>query len=62
MTFLLNFVGSVARVYTTIREVKDGVVLAGFVVGAVLNGILMVQIIVFGDKSAQAAAKQKKRQ
>eukprot|EP01130_Rhizamoeba_saxonica_P000861 TRINITY_DN10758_c0_g1_i1.p1 TRINITY_DN10758_c0_g1~~TRINITY_DN10758_c0_g1_i1.p1 ORF type:complete len:229 (-),score=44.02 TRINITY_DN10758_c0_g1_i1:41-727(-) len=48
VTFLLNFVGSLARVFTTMKELDDIIVLSGFILGAVLNGILTLEIILWG--------------
>eukprot|EP01122_Echinamoeba_exundans_P008151 TRINITY_DN2654_c0_g1_i2.p1 TRINITY_DN2654_c0_g1~~TRINITY_DN2654_c0_g1_i2.p1 ORF type:complete len:169 (+),score=51.99 TRINITY_DN2654_c0_g1_i2:468-974(+) len=56
ITFLLNFAGSVARIFTTIQEVNDPIVLAGYISGAVLNGLILAQILIYGDR---AGAKKK---
>lgn len=37
--------GSLARVFTTMAEVKDPLILGGFVVGACLNGVLAGQVL-----------------
>lgn len=64
-TFFLNFAGSSARVFTTLQEVSDKIILTSAILGAVLNAIIAAQIIIFGDKGvAQASTKpqtQKKK-
>jgi mannose-P-dolichol utilization defect protein 1 len=40
-----SFVGCLARVYTTVMETKDGVLFWGFVGAAVLNGVLVLQLM-----------------
>jgi mannose-P-dolichol utilization defect protein 1 len=55
ITFLLNFGGSMARVFTTMKELDDNVVLMGYVIGAALNGIILLQILFYGDKSTSKA-------
>jgi len=47
---LLNFGGSMARIFTTMKEVGDKVVLLGYVIGTSLNGTLLIQIFYYGDK------------
>jgi len=65
-TFVLNFAGSLARIFTTLKEVSDMSVLMNFILGAVLNGTIMVQILMWGPKTTEilvpARAVQKKNQ
>eukprot|EP01127_Copromyxa_protea_P006597 TRINITY_DN1657_c2_g1_i1.p1 TRINITY_DN1657_c2_g1~~TRINITY_DN1657_c2_g1_i1.p1 ORF type:complete len:248 (+),score=56.45 TRINITY_DN1657_c2_g1_i1:9-752(+) len=56
VTFFMNFAGSMARVGTTFKEVDDVIVLAGYVVGALLNGIIVAQILIYGNATAPAPA------
>merc|ERR1711916_193752 len=49
VTCLLNFVGSLARVFTTLQEVNDALLLGGFVLMTALNGTLFFQILYFGS-------------
>jgi mannose-P-dolichol utilization defect protein 1 len=51
-TFFLNFAGSSARVFTTLQEVSDKIILTSAILGAVLNFTIAAQIMIFGDKSA----------
>lgn len=46
-TTFLFFAGSTARVFTTLKEVKDNIILAGFVLGSVFNGILVLQMLYY---------------
>ncbi len=48
-TMALQFGGSAARVFTTLVEVNDNVVLMGFLIGATLNGILLFQTLFFPE-------------
>lgn len=56
--------GSLARVGTTLAEVDDVLILAGFVGGAVLNLVLAAQMVVFwnnkGNKGKKVEETKKK--
>ncbi|KAK9427905.1 hypothetical protein V1505DRAFT_378674 [Lipomyces doorenjongii] len=52
--------GSVARVFTTLQEVDDHIVLAGVVLSALLNGVLVVQMVMYWG-ATPAADKDKKQ-
>lgn len=54
LTFFLNFGGAAARVFTTIKLVDDPLVLAGFVLSAVLNGTIVLQILYYGGNKKAA--------
>ena len=41
--------GSLARVFTTLSEVDDIIILTGFIVGTVLNFILVFQVLYYWD-------------
>ncbi|BFZ55354.1 hypothetical protein PYCC9005_002394 [Savitreella phatthalungensis] len=43
--------GSLARVFTTAQEVKDPVLLWGFILGAALNAVLAFQTIIYWNNS-----------
>ncbi|KAJ3102435.1 hypothetical protein HDU97_000578 [Phlyctochytrium planicorne] len=58
ITMCLQFVGSSARVFTTLREIEDMALIAGSISAAALNAILFFQILLFGNK--RALAKEKK--
>lgn len=53
--------GSLARVFTTMQEVNDPKILASFGAGAVLNLILMLQVIFYWDNKPQKVSQLKKR-
>ncbi|KAH8551509.1 hypothetical protein BGW37DRAFT_493928 [Umbelopsis sp. PMI_123] len=52
------FLGTIARVFTTMTELNDPLMLAGNVLAATFNGILVIQVIVYwGKKSEHVPAK-----
>eukprot|EP00128_Syssomonas_multiformis_P018021 Colp12_sorted_trinity150504_noHs@28186 len=55
---LMQFVGSALRIFTTLQEVNDITVLAGFLSGTTLNGILFLQILLFWKKTNSLFAKK----
>ncbi|KAL0485450.1 mannose-P-dolichol utilization defect [Acrasis kona] len=58
ITFFMQFGGSAARVFTTLQEVDDQLILAGFLLGLILNGVLLAQIVIynFSSKSVKKAS------
>lgn len=61
VTSFLNFGGSAARIFTTLQEVEDKVILYGFLSGAFFNAIIVLQFFIFwNSKSAPAVNKDKK--
>jgi len=63
ITLGMGFFGSIARVITSLAEVKDLQVALSFVLGFVWNAILLVQMLVYWNKTNQVmeqlAAKKK---
>ena len=57
ITYALNVVGSLARVFTVLQELKDPYALASATSGSLQNGVLLLQILMLG--SGAAAAKKK---
>lgn len=57
--------GSLARIFTTMREVGDGLILYGFVAGFLLNAVLAAQMIYYWNsptnQTAKAAAEKGKQ-
>jgi len=49
-TVFMQFAGSLARVFTTLAQVPDTIILLGFAIGVLLNGTLMAQVLLFGSK------------
>lgn len=47
VTVFLTFAGSLARVLTTAQEVDDPVLLIGFAIASAVNGILVVQMLLY---------------
>jgi len=45
---VMNFGGSIARIFTTLKEVPDSVALYSYIIGASLNGVLLGQIAYYG--------------
>ncbi|KAJ3288994.1 hypothetical protein HDU79_004412 [Rhizoclosmatium sp. JEL0117] len=56
ITVFLQFIGAAARIFTTLREVKDQVILISFLVATVLNGILFAQVVFTGGAKKEAGA------
>ncbi|KAL1879337.1 hypothetical protein VTK73DRAFT_7174 [Phialemonium thermophilum] len=53
-------IGSLSRIFTTLQEVDDKLILYGFVAGFVLNAVLALQMIYYWNTpSAKAKGKQK---
>jgi len=57
ITWFLNFAGSMARIFTTIQEVNDTLVLVGFIVGATLSGIILAQILFYWNNNVAVKPK-----
>lgn len=53
--------GSVARVFTSATETGDKVLVAGYVAGAVLNAVLMAQVVYYWGAGAKARVEKKKQ-
>ncbi|KAF0711518.1 Aste57867_5212 [Aphanomyces stellatus] len=59
ITLFLNFGGSAARLFTTLQETGDQVVLLGFLISMLLNGTLIAQILIYWKATDAALAKAK---
>lgn len=58
---VFNFLaGSLARVFTTLQEVDDPLILWGYLGGAILNAVLTAQMIFYWNSSS-SSSKSKKR-
>lgn len=58
-TFLLNFLGGIARLGTVILETNDIMYLSGFVLSVFLNGIIVAQFLLYwntGKKGVEATS------
>lgn len=47
ITVGLQFIGSAARIFTTLQEVKDVVILTSFLAATTLNGVIALQMITY---------------
>ena len=55
---LLLFVGAMARIFTTIQETGDKVMLVTFLVSTVLNGTLVFQVLFYWNVKPDSKKKQ----
>ncbi|KAI8835909.1 hypothetical protein BC829DRAFT_488352 [Chytridium lagenaria] len=69
ITMGLQSVGSAARVFTTMREITDQVLIMGSIIAASLNAVLFAQILIYGGKpvaksssSSSKTPKKKKKE
>lgn len=53
--------GSLARVFTTIQEVNDPLILASFVGATVLNAVLALQVVLYWNNAPQVSSEKKKQ-
>ena len=61
MTLVLNFVGSLARFFTTIQETGDVIQLYGYAISVSLNGILVAQVLWYWSYTTAQLLLQKKK-
>lgn len=55
-------IGSLVRIFTTLQEVDDKIILLGFVAGFVLNCVLATQMLYYWNQpSAKALGKRKEK-
>ena len=54
--------GSLARIFTTMREVGDKLILYGFVAGFLLNAVLAVQMVYYWNTTKTTKAAEKGKQ
>ena len=60
-TQVFNYLlGSLSRIFTTLQEVDDKLILYGFVAGFALNAILAVQMVYYWNAPTKAAQTGKK--
>jgi mannose-P-dolichol utilization defect protein 1 len=58
ISIALFFFGSLARVFTTLKEVADPILLTGFVLASILNGILFFQILFYWKVTKEKVGKR----
>lgn len=59
ITVFLQFAGSAARVFTTIQELDDRVLLIGNAVASLLNAVIVLQMAYYWKKSSRARGGKK---
>lgn len=52
--------GSLSRIFTTLQEVDDPLILYGFIAGFALNAILFLQVVYYWNAPASKKTKSKK--
>ena len=62
ITCVLQLGGTAARVFTTLKEVDDKVILTGFLLGLVLNAIITLQIFWYWNNSGSDGGDKTKKQ
>lgn len=61
ITSYLNWSGTAARIFTTMQETQDPIMLSMFITSFVLNSIIMVQFVMYWNTASNVAASTKKR-
>lgn len=59
ITVFLQFAGSSARIFTTLQEVDNPAVLTSYISGATLNGVMLLQILMYWNSDAKSAKSAK---
>ena len=59
-TVFMYFAGTLARVFTTIQEVQDPLILWGFLLATLFNGVLALQMVVYWNKTSTSASSASK--
>lgn len=59
ITQALLFFGSLARIFTSIQETGDFIIILSFVVGVVMNGIIMIQILYYWNSAMNVSSKKR---
>lgn len=61
LSFFLNTAGAAARIFTTLQEVPDTLILVSAILGFALNLTITLQILVFGDRKPAKENTEKKK-
>ena len=59
ITTFMNLAGTLARIFTTLQEVDDALILFSFVCSSLLNGILAFQVIIYWKVKVFDESKEK---
>ena len=60
-SLLMSFGGGLARIFTTLQEAPSTLILAGYVIGVTLNGILVLQILIYGGGTGSGSGTKKRK-
>lgn len=61
ITWTLNLIGSLARIFTTLQEVNDVLILFGFIIGALTNAAIVAQVLLFWQNTTKVLAAKKEK-
>ncbi|EGC40394.1 hypothetical protein DICPUDRAFT_146763 [Dictyostelium purpureum] len=61
ITVFLNFAGSLARVFTTLKEVNNPTILASYLIGSFLNGVVLTLFFLYWNKKVPARQQVKQK-
>ena len=62
ITFGLNMLGNLARIFTTIKETKDPILVSGFIISFILNLIIFLQIIYYNRPEIVEKVEEKEKE
>ena len=54
ITTTLTFMGSLVRIFTSMREGAGAAMIRGFVLGSIINGTMFFQILYYGPNGRRA--------
>ena len=57
-TFLMNIAGSVSRIFTSIKETGDIIIIISYVYSSLLSLIILIQIIYYSRKGKEEPTKK----
>ncbi|EER03947.1 Mannose-P-dolichol utilization defect 1 protein, putative [Perkinsus marinus ATCC 50983] len=60
LTFFLSFMGNLARIFTTLKQLNDPVTLASHVCAALCNGTIVAQILYYWNATKASNAQEEK--
>ena len=56
ITALMNWLGTLGRIFTTVKETMDLLILASFSISFILNTIIMIQFLWYWNVSSKQAS------
>jgi len=57
ITSFMNWAGTLSRIFTTIQETQDAIILTTFLTSFALNGIILVQFVIYWNSGPRRAKK-----